>query len=98
MAAYIMLRLLLVLGLLLPTAIPMFGSSDPMFEASNWHFGLAAAAVGLAALYEATVEVAEAHKDDDALKQELSPEEKAELFLQQFDERVREREEARRDS
>ena len=39
----------------------------------------------------------QAHKDDDALKQELSPEEKAELFLQQFDERVREREEAERE-
>jgi two-component system sensor histidine kinase PilS (NtrC family) len=46
MAAYIMLRLLLVVGLLLPTAIPMFGSAEPMFKASNWHFGLAAAMFG----------------------------------------------------
>jgi two-component system sensor histidine kinase PilS (NtrC family) len=47
MAAYIMLRLVLVLCLLVPTVTPLFGTKDPLLEASNWHFGLAAAMFGV---------------------------------------------------
>lgn len=56
MAAYILLRLILVLGLLIPTALPLFGSNEPLFRASNWHYGLAAGMFGIMGLSAALLQ------------------------------------------